>query len=127
MSIYPFDCSKAKRNRIQYKASEYRDLVLSKMKDDPNDPHHGTLFGYNCGCRCDKCRQVMRDYYKNHKPSKEKAKAFRTKALYELETNPNDSRHGTPTGYAYGCRCERCRLAAKKYRYKLQKQKRDAK
>lgn len=28
--------------------------------------------------------------------------------LAELEADENDRRHGTQTGYAYGCRCERC-------------------
>ena len=30
------------------------------------------------------------------------------RALAELEADPDDPRHGTYTGYCYGCRCDRC-------------------
>lgn len=30
--------------------------------------------------------------------------------------NPDDPRHGTPKGYNYGCRCERCEKAGRDYR-----------
>lgn len=33
----------------------------------------------------------------------------------QLETNPNDERHGMVTGYKYGCRCQRCRDAYRDY------------
>ena len=32
--------------------------------------------------------------------------------LSDLKANPNDRRHGTSTGYSYGCRCEACHEAA---------------
>lgn len=40
-----------------------------------------------------------------------------TKAKYlaALNANPDDRRHGTTTGYGYGCRCERCREANHAY------------
>lgn len=34
--------------------------------------------------------------------------------LEMMRANPGDPRHGTWTGYSYGCRCDRCRAAAKR-------------
>lgn len=33
------------------------------------------------------------------------------KRYREMQGNPYDRAHGTPTGYKYGCRCFHCRLA----------------
>lgn len=37
------------------------------------------------------------------------------RGLREMEADCNDPRHGTRTGYVYGCRCERCSYAESEY------------
>lgn len=39
----------------------------------------------------------------------------RKKALQEMSADHGDRRHGTISGYSYGCRCERCRKARHDY------------
>lgn len=48
---------------------------------------------------------------------------MRTKSehLAALNENPDDRRHGTSTGFAYGCRCGKCREWAISYSAKLRK------
>lgn len=39
------------------------------------------------------------------------------KRLREMQENPYDRAHGTPTGYAYGCRCYKCAFAESEYQH----------
>lgn len=59
---------------------------------------HGTVYGYDRGCRCDACRAAKVE-------SNRRSKARR---LSEMSSDPEDPMHGTETGYWYGCRCARC-------------------
>lgn len=45
-----------------------------------------------------------------HKQANVKSKV---KRLLEMENDRNDRHHGTWTGYSYGCRCGRCKRAAR--------------
>ena len=36
---------------------------------------------------------------------------YKAKALAEMTADKRDKRHGTHTGYQYGCRCEDCKKA----------------
>lgn len=48
---------------------------------------------------------------KRLKHCKEQKRAY----LEEMDANPKDPRHGTQKGYSYGCRCEPCCLAQRRY------------
>lgn len=49
---------------------------------------------------------------------KETRKERTVRYLAELLANPKDPRHGTTTGYTYGCRCVACATAAREQRKK---------
>lgn len=53
-------------------------------------------------------------------PRKQRYAASARAALAEMRADPSDRRHGTATGYNYGCRCDRCR-AAKHEWYEIEK------
>ena len=81
--------------------------------NDPNDPRHGTIRGYNIGCRCDPCRNSAMEYQKQYKLDK----------LEEMQNDPDHKNHGTPNGYKVGCRCNDCTDAGSEYQkqYNLDK------
>ena len=43
--------------------------------------------------------------------------------LRDMRANERHPRHGTKTGYGYGCRCDRCKAAAREYELKRQAKK----
>lgn len=49
-----------RREREARRAS--RAYNLANMAGNPRHRLHGTLYGYRCGCRCDRCRSAMRMY-----------------------------------------------------------------
>lgn len=60
-------------------------------------PLHGTVYRYNCGCRCIECYDAVKTY-----------------RLRFLTMKPPT--HGKYSSYSnYGCRCDACRAAASEY------------
>ena len=45
----------------------------------------------------------------------EYVRSAQARAVEALANDVSDARHGTTTGYAYGCRCDRCKEARRKY------------
>lgn len=48
----------------------------------------------------------------------------RAKLYDQMHGNSEDPRHGTTTGYRYGCRCERCTAARMAYQEEYRARKR---
>ena len=94
------------------RANKHRLERLAIMQANPDDPRHGTWYGYSTGCRCDKCMAAAKEYRKRYGSSYTKKSYL--KAYYEMQDDPADIRHGTAYGYKCGCRCELCRNAKKK-------------
>lgn len=61
-----------------------KNLPTAQFFNNPDDPRHGTLNGYdNLCCRCDRCRRAnadyQADYYRRHPEQYEKSKAWSRK------------------------------------------------
>lgn len=65
--------------------------ALAGMRADPSDRRHGTVTGYNYGCRCDRCRAAKHGWY-------EKAYRERRRRLYEIEKGIRIGHHGEAQG-----------------------------
>ena len=51
------------------------------------------------------------DWSHNAALRKRQTEACKSRRLAKMAEDPGDELHGTPTGYNYGCRCDRCREA----------------
>lgn len=71
--------------------------------------HFGQVRGRRHGCGQKEAEQPA--------PSLPKSRGTE-KCLEDMVADPSDRRHGTATGYRYGCRCEKCRAAAREARRK---------
>lgn len=53
--------------------------------------------------------------------------ACKRRRLAKMREHPDDELHGTPTGYNYGCRCDRCAAAKRRavYRWRFKQRARE--
>lgn len=79
--------------------------MQQELRDDPDDPRHGTPNGYiNGKCRCDRCLPVGRAYHR---------KATREAHDRRAGIPVPDEVHGSWDGYSnWDCRCRYCKSAA---------------
>ena len=42
--------------------------ALADMRSDPRDPRHGTVKGYNYGCRCRACAAAKSEHMRRRRP-----------------------------------------------------------
>ena len=86
---------------------------VDSIHNDVDDPRHGTIRGYDIGCRCDPCKSAKNDYKKEYNKNK----------LEEIQQDPEHSFHGTIQGYNIGCRCDPCKSAKNDYKKEYNKNK----
>lgn len=41
--------------------------TLARMRANPDDPCHGTHWGYRVGCRCERCREAFDAYMRGYR------------------------------------------------------------
>jgi hypothetical protein len=90
-----------------------------------DDPRHGTINGYsNHKCKCRPCRdagtmqsrqQTGLDLDAPIIPIVDQQNVLNMIPVENILNDPDDPRHGTLTGHAAGCRCEKCRNAKSEY------------
>lgn len=47
---------------MQITSEELRRLKAARAMLDPDNERHGTRYGYNLGCRCDRCKVANKRY-----------------------------------------------------------------
>lgn len=43
---------------------------INDLESNDNDKRHGTYYGYSIGCRCDRCKDALKDYMKEYRRRK---------------------------------------------------------
>lgn len=67
--------------------------------------------------KTEKGKEIRRRYSASHRLQRKMTNIrCKAKALSEMVVDASDHRHGTTTGYDYGCRCDRCRAAKRESR-----------
>lgn len=59
---------RGKQKRLEWNAAR-----LAEMAADKRNHRHGTVNGYNIGCRCDRCRTAHTDYHRAYNARKRQA------------------------------------------------------
>ena len=65
--LYEPDEPERKRGSYEAKRNEARARMLGEMERNPAHSKHGTLYGYQCGCRCPRCVDARADYVEKRK------------------------------------------------------------
>ena len=70
-----------------------RAKALAQMRDNPLDGRHGTVYGYNCGCRCNHCGMAMSEYYSARYIKKARRYRKYSKAYYRAHRDELNAKH----------------------------------
>jgi len=105
------DCKKA--NSEWWKAYKQRSgYVRIKMQMPAHtEAKHGSATMYTYGCRCDACKQAIKDRYREKRETGWRQGTRRSREQYMLDRY-GELQHGTARMYRrYGCRCGACTFA----------------